>query len=29
MADALSPGMVVAGTFEVERLLGRGGMGEV
>jgi serine/threonine-protein kinase len=28
-ADALSPGMVVAGTFEVERLLGRGGMGEV
>jgi serine/threonine-protein kinase len=29
MADALSPGMVVAETFEVERLLGRGGMGEV
>ncbi|MBL8938551.1 MAG: protein kinase, partial [Archangium sp.] len=29
MADALSPGVVVAGTFEVERLLGRGGMGEV
>ncbi|MDP3506274.1 MAG: serine/threonine-protein kinase [Myxococcales bacterium] len=29
MADALSPGMVVAGTFEVERLIGRGGMGEV
>ncbi|MBL8923728.1 MAG: protein kinase [Myxococcaceae bacterium] len=29
MADALSPGMVVADTFEVERLLGRGGMGEV
>ncbi|MDP1922337.1 MAG: protein kinase [Myxococcales bacterium] len=29
MADALSPGMVVAGTFEVDRLIGRGGMGEV
>ncbi|MBX7097458.1 MAG: serine/threonine protein kinase [Myxococcaceae bacterium] len=31
MADPtlLNPGMVVAGTFEVDRLLGRGGMGEV
>ncbi len=29
MADALYPGMVVAETYEVERLLGRGGMGEV
>ncbi len=29
MVDALSPGIVVAGTYEVERLLGRGGMGEV
>jgi serine/threonine-protein kinase len=29
MADALSPGMVVADTYEVDRLLGRGGMGEV
>jgi eukaryotic-like serine/threonine-protein kinase len=29
MADALSPGMVVAEVLEIERLLGRGGMGEV